>query len=511
MNSWSSGYVADIDYTYGYYNELNPLTAQVSLLTKGLAFPNVKNACELGFGQGISTLIHGASSDAIWHGTDFNPSQAAFASRLASESNQEIHLSDDSFEEFNERTDLPEFDFIGLHGIWSWVSLTNQATIVDFIKRRLKTGGVLYISYNTLPGWSTFAPMRHLMTQHANIVGGGGDGIVSKINGARGFAQKLIETKSVFSLANPGVKQKVEALKDASVHYLAHEYFNKDWSPIYFSTMVDALNPAKLSYACPAAFIDHIDSVNLTQEQQELLNTIGDVTLNQSVRDFMTNQQFRREYWIKGPQRLSKIKQLELVREQNVLFLSNRDEIDLKIKGIIGDVSLKADVYNIVLDALEKSPKTSIGILEESLKAMNIDMSVLLQALIVLMAKGAVRPAQSDKAEESSQETSDRLNARLLDHARSGFEIQFLSSPVTGGGIPVNRFDQLFILALKHKYKTTKELAKYAWDCMSLEGQQLVVKGKTIESDSENLRELEAMASDFQDKRQHLFKLAKVI
>jgi len=51
--------------------------------------------------------------------------------------------------------------------------------IVDFIRQKLKVGGVLYISYNTLPGWAAFAPMRHLMTEHAEIIGAEGTGIVS--------------------------------------------------------------------------------------------------------------------------------------------------------------------------------------------------------------------------------------------------------------------------------------------------------------------------------------------
>jgi hypothetical protein len=31
-----------------------------------------------------------------------------------------------------------------------------------------------------------------------------------------------------------------------------------------------------------------------------LLNELPDPTFRQSVRDFMVNQQFRRDYWIKG-------------------------------------------------------------------------------------------------------------------------------------------------------------------------------------------------------------------
>ncbi len=50
--TWTSGYVADIGYTYGYCNELNPLRVKPAFLNNGLVFPEVGAACELGFGQG---------------------------------------------------------------------------------------------------------------------------------------------------------------------------------------------------------------------------------------------------------------------------------------------------------------------------------------------------------------------------------------------------------------------------------------------------------------------------
>jgi len=153
------------------------------LLYSGITSTEIGTACELGFGQGLSTNIHAAASINTWYGTDFNPSQASFAQELAKVSWSGAQLYDESFTEFCAR-DLPDFDYIGLHGIWSWISDENRAIIVDFVRRKLKVGGVLYISYNTLPGWSSFAPMRHLMTQHAQIEGADGAGIVSRINGA---------------------------------------------------------------------------------------------------------------------------------------------------------------------------------------------------------------------------------------------------------------------------------------------------------------------------------------
>ncbi|RAI18286.1 class I SAM-dependent methyltransferase, partial [Rhodoblastus acidophilus] len=164
MSDWTAGYVADIGYTYGYYAELNPVQAQLALLNQGLVCPQIGAACELGFGQGLSANIHAAAGPARWHGADFNPSQAGFAQELAAASGSGAALYDDAFADFANRPDLPDFDYICLHGIWSWISDENRQVIVDFVRKKLKVGGVLYISYNTLPGWAAFAPMRHLMT-----------------------------------------------------------------------------------------------------------------------------------------------------------------------------------------------------------------------------------------------------------------------------------------------------------------------------------------------------------
>lgn len=157
MTDWTAGYVADIGYTHGYFTELNPLRARLALLQSGIAPPPKSGtACELGFGQGLSVNIHAAATDCSWWATDFNPSQAGFAQSLADTSGAHANLSDQAFEEFCNRDDLPMFDFIGLHGIWSWISDANRSVLVKFIHSRLKVGGLLYISYNTQPGWASF-------------------------------------------------------------------------------------------------------------------------------------------------------------------------------------------------------------------------------------------------------------------------------------------------------------------------------------------------------------------
>jgi hypothetical protein len=57
MDDWTSGYIADVAYTFGYYPELNPLRARLAFLHAGLAMSHVETACELGYGQGLSVNV----------------------------------------------------------------------------------------------------------------------------------------------------------------------------------------------------------------------------------------------------------------------------------------------------------------------------------------------------------------------------------------------------------------------------------------------------------------------
>ncbi len=107
-------------------------------------------------------------------------------------------------------------------------------------------------------------------------------------------------TNPGYARANPQVAERLKKIKGQNRNYVAHEYFNRDWLPMPFARMAEWLAPAKLSYACSAHYLDHIDALNLTAEQQALLKEIPDAMFRETVRDFCVNQQFRRDYWVQG-------------------------------------------------------------------------------------------------------------------------------------------------------------------------------------------------------------------
>lgn len=502
MTDWTAGYVADIGYTFGYYTELNPLRVRLAFLNAGLVPPRMGAACELGFGQGMSANLHAAASVVQWHGTDFNPSQAAFAQELAGACGSGAQLFDQGFDAFCARGDLPEFDYIGLHGIWSWISDENRTVIVDFVRRKLKVGGVLYISYNTQPGWAAMVPMRDLLTEHAEVLGSDGAGIVSRINSALAFADQLLATNPTFARANPQVAERVQKIKEQNRHYVAHEYFNRDWQPMAFAQMARWLAPAKVQWACSANYLDAIDIVNLTAEQQTLLAGIPDPMFRQTTRDFCVNQQFRKDYWVKGARSLSGLEQAEALRAQRVILAQPRADVSLKVNGSLGEATMQEAVYSPILDLLADHKPRSLGQLEQSLKGAGspIGLAQIQQATMLLSATGAILAVQDAEDAAKAQRTCDRINTHLMLKARASSELSYLASPVVGGGVAVPRFHQLFLLARQQGHKQPADWAQFVWNLLAAQGQRLVKEGATLESAEDNLAELTAQAQTFAAK-----------
>jgi len=499
---WTEGYVTELDYTHGYYRELSPALLRFACLVRGLALPERADLkyLELGFGQGLSLNIHAAACPGEYWGTDFNPAQVANARDLLQASGATAHLFDHSFAELAARTDLPEFDVIALHGIWSWVSPENQQVIVDIVRRHLKVGGILYLSYNTLPGWAPAMPFRHLMMLHAEVVGADVQGMVGKIDAALNFSQQVVDSGALFFRANPSVGERMKKVAEQNRHYLAHEYFNADWQPMYFSEVAARLEEAKLTYATTAHLLDHIDSINLTAEVTRQINTISHLVLRETVRDYHVNQQFRRDIFARGPRWLNTAEQMNRLREVRVVLVSDPADISFAVKGNLGEAQLQEAIYRPLIDWLAAHGPSTLAQLETGL-AGAVNLAAIIQATLILMGNGQLSLAQDDATIEQAKAASNRLNRALCERARYSPDVSYLASPVTGGGIALSRFNQLFLLARQQGMTTPEQWAACVWGILEEQNQRIVKDGKPIDSPADNLAELLSQAREFQDKR----------
>lgn len=492
---WSGGYAVETGYTYHTYPELNPVRAALPLLLKGVRAPTIRTACELGFGQGCSAAVHAATqADIAWWGCDFAPAQAVFARDLVSASGAPAHLYDDSFEEFAARPDLPDFDFVALHGIWSWVSEETRAGVVAFLRRKLRPGGVVYITYNAMPGWATATPLRHLMKRHVDMMGAPARGPNANLDEALSTMQRFFALDPAYARITPGVTERLDGIVRQDRTYLTHEYLGGHWSPMWFSEVEAKLAPAKLSFGASAWMADHIDGLNLSSEMLAFLGELPDPSLRETFRDVAVQAQFRRDYWLRGAQALSPADQHRALRDQRVVMAKPVSQRPAKTTGVYAETSLDGPIYDALYDALGDYQPRSIGELEAILPEA-APFSDLTMALVALISQGAVLPAQTSDAAARSAGTAKALNLELARRAAESDDLGFLAAPVTGGALNASRFDQLFWLALQDGGGPA-DWARYAAGVLAEQKQTLVAGGAPMAPEAV-LAALEAQAEAF--------------
>jgi hypothetical protein len=498
---WTSGYVAEIDYTHGYYRELAPGLIDFALLFAGFEPPARGEArcLELGYGQGLSANIHAAATSVAFWGADFNPAHAANARSLAQVAGSGACFFDDSFAELAARDDLPDFDYICLHGVWSWVSDENRRHIVDIIRKRLKVGGAVYNSYNTLPGWAVAMPLRHMMSLHAELAGSDAQGVVGRIDASIDFGRKLADVGARYFAANPTAKGRLDTIAGQNRHYVAHEYFNRDWAPMYFSDAHAWVADAKLSYCCAASVLDQLDGFNLTPAQQETLRGIPYAVLRETVRDYLLNTQFRRDLYTRGARRLSALERLERLHEVRVVLTTPEADAIAGVDTAMGKMTLNKAIYEPIVEALaaDGGAAKTIGALSEQPKVAAAPPGALLESLAVLIGAGRANVAQSEAAIEAAKPKCRALNAHLIERARISGDVSVLASPMTGGGVGVGRFGQMFLGARAKGARRPADWAKQAWTTLSRQNQAIIKNGEVLKTAEANLEELTAQAEAF--------------
>ena len=279
---------------------------------------------------------------------------------------------------------------------------------------------------------------------------------------------------------------------------------------MHFATMAKWMEPAKLTYACSAHYLDHINSVNLTTEQQAFLNDIHDPIFKQTVRDFMVNQQFRRDYWVKGARTLTQLEQAEQLREQRFVMSAYRSDVSLKVSGSLGEGTLTEGIYAPVLDLMSDFKTRTLAQMELLLKDKNINFGQLIQAVLVLCGSGTLSAAQEETVTIKTKKYTDKLNSHLMFKAQSRNDITNLASPVTGGGISVGRFQQLFLLALEQGKKKPEEWAGFVAQMLAAQGQTIVKEGKPLDTPEELMAELTIQAQEFSLKQLPILKALQI-
>lgn len=496
----NDGYILDIDYIYGYFAEQAPVNLRLALLSKGIAnnISGTSSYLELGFGQGLTLAINAATSRGTYYGTDFNPSQVASARRLMDATGRDIKLFDQSFEEFAQRTDLPEFDIIALHGIWSWVSDDSRDAIVQIAKKNLKPGGIMYVSYNTNPGWSPATPMRHLLREYARRAATGS--LLQKAEQSLDFVDSVMQAGARYFVDNPGLQQRLNRMRASDKTYVLHEYFNENWHPMSFIEISETLSEAKLSYAASANLLDNIDSLSIPETARRIIDALPDENLRQITRDFFVGQQFRRDIFQKGVRSISGRELRGEVSAQSFVLVDALAPPPVKILTSAGEAQLLEDVYRPVVEAilLDTDQDISAASISNRLSETGIGFWQVWEALLVLTAAGWLSPKSDCSEAPDVIEATRRLNREIVNRSVYSEQIKVLASHKTAAGISYSRIEQMLMYC--HHLGSTDPCASVL-EMLEAEGEKILSQGDVVEDRNAALVVLKQIWNDIKDTK----------
>jgi hypothetical protein len=224
--------------------------------------------------------------------------------------------------------------------------------------------------------------------------------------------------------------------------------------------------------------------------------------LRETVRDYLVNQRFRRDIFVKGVRRLSPEARDELFgRARFVLRAQPQDLLGAKVPLPFGEAELKSETYGALGSALadHKFAPKSLNFLKQHPECKQLRPGQFVHALRLLVSTGHVHLAQSEAATAAAAPRCQALNALLLERALHSDENSVLASPVTGSGVIVNHEQQLFLHARAQGQTAPEQWAAHAWARYSALGaRRSTASGH--ESAQENLAQLTQSARLFADK-----------
>ena len=191
---------------------------------------------------------------------------------------------------------LGTYDYIIAHGFYSWVDEETKDNFLRLCKEHLAENGILYMSYNTYPGWHKMDSVRALLKFANKDI----DTLNhrEKVRHGKTVASKLgalmLEYDTVKNQQTSFLQSLRQTLQKQDC-YVGHDHLEPVNTPVYFHQCMDHMAEHGFTYLCDCdlnlSFPDVYDETLRTQLQELAPH---DPLAREQYIDFMLNTAFRK-------------------------------------------------------------------------------------------------------------------------------------------------------------------------------------------------------------------------
>lgn len=191
-----------------------------------------------------------------------------------------------------------QFDYIIVHGLYSWVTPDIQDQILAICKQNLAPNGIAYVSYNSYPGWHMFDIARNAMLFRTRNITDPDE----KAKAARDFIDFLADSPLNYAENPWGVLMHAyTTFMQVEAEYLTrkppaaflHDELENVNAPCYFFQFMERAEKHGLEYLAESHFPNVMLSGLPQQIAQEIEKMSGNLIEMEQYMDFVRNRTFR--------------------------------------------------------------------------------------------------------------------------------------------------------------------------------------------------------------------------
>ncbi len=185
--------------------------------------------------------------------------------------------------------ELGKFDYILCHGVFSWVPESVREAILRVSAENLSSDGVVYISYNTMPGWYLRGMVRDMMLRHVEGI----QDSASKIAQARAMLSFLVKSSQANKTPYAEYLRAEAAFLDKQPDlYLFHDHLEEYNKPYFFQDFIRFASRFGLQFLGESNLATMWIG-NLSTETSQKLATIQDGVVSGHYMDCIVGRSFR--------------------------------------------------------------------------------------------------------------------------------------------------------------------------------------------------------------------------
>ena len=223
-------------------------------------------------------------------GIDLSPRQVALAQeKIKALGLRNISVQCLSILDINK--DLGSFDYIIAHGVYSWVNAEVQQKLLHLCHDLLAPNGIVYISYNTYPGWHMRGMLRDMMRYYTQDIKEDST-IVQQAKAFIGFlAESVPYDNDPYALL---LKNESEKMNTWEENYFRHDSLEDINDPVYFNQFITRTRACGLHYLADADHHLTLSKNFLPNVQNFLEKYEDDIVKKEQYIDFFRNRMFRK-------------------------------------------------------------------------------------------------------------------------------------------------------------------------------------------------------------------------